>query len=304
MQTNNTLYELALKNAQLLSLDEHYAQDKQKLLKNGYTISLIKIDDVLPDTPTKTAFVENDEIPTTALNLISYCVALGIYPVVYQGENEGKLIRHVVPKQGSENQISLYGSNETFFPHVDNPDLRLRSENQFNNISTYIPDTLTLLCLRKHEGVATSILLLKDVLADFSEEEIRLLQDPVFNINRPASFADQSTNKNLPLIMKADDGDYISRFDYHNVSTESEKHFTLLKKFQVSSIDKSKWISLFLEPGQAVTFDNQKVLHTRNGFKARFDGKDRWLLRVFGTYEKPSSEQLVSPVCNHHLRTF
>ncbi|STO62117.1 hypothetical protein [Haemophilus aegyptius] len=81
--------------------------------------------------------------------MVSYCLSLGVYPVVYEGENEGKLLRHVVPKQGLENQISSYGSNETFFHHVDNPDLRLREEDMFNDVPTYIPDTLTLLCLKQ-----------------------------------------------------------------------------------------------------------------------------------------------------------
>lgn len=78
-----------------------------------------------------------------------------MYPVVYQGENDGRLIRHVVPRVGLETQISFYGSSLDFYPHVDNPDLRLRGEDGFRSP---VPDTLSLLCLRQQDNVATSIL--------------------------------------------------------------------------------------------------------------------------------------------------
>lgn len=179
----------------------------------------------------------------------------------------------------------------------------MRKEHQFSNVPTYIPDSLTLLCLRQQKGVATSIVLLADVLADLTEEDKALLEEPAFSIKRPASFSGASISVNVPLIMKCSDGSYISRFDYHNVETSSPKHQPVLEKFRQSAIDQNKWISLYLEPGQVVTFDNQKTLHTRNGFKANFDGNDRWLIRLFGTYEKPTSEYFVSTECNHHLKT-
>lgn len=303
MQTNNELYQLALSKIKSNGLVLKNQSDAQKLRSIGYVVSKIDIDSDLPPTPTLTGFVENKEIELSALNLVSYCLSLGIYPVVYEGENEGKLLRHVVPKQGLENQISSYGSNETFFPHVDNPDLRLREEDMFNDVPTYIPDTLTLLCLKQQEGVATSILLLSDVLKDLVEEEISLLEERKFIIKRPASFSGETEVRDVPLLMKGKDGSYISRFDYHNIDTESPKHKVVLEKFKKSAIDQDKWISLYLRPGEIVTFDNQKTLHTRNGFKAKFDGNDRWLIRLFGTYDKPLKEYFVSSECNHHLRT-
>lgn len=303
MQTNNALYAVAVEHVIQNNIQPLYSLDSQILREKGYVVSKIEIDDDLPNTPVETGFVENTEIPKASTNLLSYCISLDIYPVVYEGENEGKLIRHVVPRKGKEDQISSYGSNQTFFPHVDNPDLRLREEEQFNNVGTYVPDTLTLLCLRQQEGVATSIVLLDDVLADLTEEEKEQLQESVFTIARPASFEGSSACANVPLLRKLSDGSYVSRFDFHNISTSSKIHQPILEKFKKSAIDENKWISLYLEPGQAVTFDNQKTLHTRNGFKAKFDGKDRWLLRVFGSYEKPQQDYFVSSDCHHHLKT-
>lgn len=301
---NNTLYQQAVAHSIKHDFHIKFSADLNNLKSNSFTLSQIEIDSFLPDTPTETGFIHNSDIPTTSISLLAYLHALNLYPVVYEGENDGQLIRHVVPRKGLEKQISSYGSNETFYPHVDNPDLRLRSENLQQSIKTPSPDTLTLLCLRQHEGVATSILLLNDILAFLSNEEKLLLQDPVFSVNRPASFKGNYSSSNLPLLIQESDNSYISRFDYHNLSTQhSPEHICALDKFKQISTDKSIWKSFYLQPGQAVTFDNQKTLHTRNGFQPLFNGKDRWLLRVFGLYQKPSDCCLVTPDCKHHLKT-
>ena len=268
-------------------------------------ISEIEIDSSLPPTPVENGFLSAESLFSSSINLLGYISALNLYPVVYQGENDGQLIRHVVPKKGLETEISSYGSHQTFFPHADNPDLRLRGEKNYPSLfcQTPVPDTLTLLCLRQHENVATSILLLDDVLSDLSAEELHLLQEPQFTISRPASFQDGHLLHHLPVLVRQEDGVYHSRFDYHNVSSSSPQHESALNRFKSLALDEKKWKALYLRPGQAVTFNNQRTLHTRNGFQPRFDGKDRWLLRVFGLYQPPQSSYLFSASCNHHLKT-
>ncbi|VEF01064.1 TauD/TfdA family dioxygenase [Neisseria canis] len=302
MDSNSSLYETALRNVE--NMKSKCISDKEILKKQNFVVSELEIDKTLPLTPIESGFVKNSEIPITAINLLSYICALELYPVVYQGENEGQLIRHVVPRLGLEKQISSYGSSMDFFPHVDNPDLKLRNEKSSNYLKTPVPDTLSLLCLRQNKEVATSILLLDTVLAEFNVEEKKLLEEPEFTINRPASFTKGSSNNQVPLLVKDNNGLYLSRFDFHNVSTKNPVHSEILEKFKKISLNPDIWISLYLEPGQIVTFDNQRVLHTRNGFQPKFDGYDRWLLRVFGLFTKCAYETLLSPnKCLHHLRT-
>lgn len=82
----------------------------------------------LPPTPTLTAFIDESLLSDPLQGLFGHLADFGLYPVVYQGENDGRLVRNVVPRQGMENKISSYGSKYSFLPHVDNPDLCLRSE--------------------------------------------------------------------------------------------------------------------------------------------------------------------------------
>lgn len=39
---------------------------------------------------------------------------------------------------------------------------------------------------------------------------------------------------------------------------------------------------ILLQPGDMLIFKNQQTLHARDGFTPRYDGRDRWMLRVFG----------------------
>lgn len=300
MNTNSELYLKAIQRMNELRFSGEYREDREVLDNNGFVVSELKIDSNLPPTPIQTGFIKNSEIPESVINLLGYVCLLGMYPVVYQGENDGRLIRHVVPRVGLENQISSYGSSLDFYPHVDNPDLRLRGE---AGSRSPVPDTLSLLCLRQQDNVATSILKLDDVLDELSGEEIKLLEEAEFTVNRPASFEKQESIDKLPLLRKGENGLYVSRFDYPNVRASNPKYNSVLEKFKRVSLDPKKWVSLHLKPGQVVTFDNQRTLHTRNGFKPKFDGNDRWLLRVFGLFEKCPDEYFLDASCKHHLHT-
>ncbi|WP_156816475.1 TauD/TfdA family dioxygenase [Oceanimonas smirnovii] len=302
IENNDMLYDLACKLVNSSELREK-KNDKRKLEKECFVSTFLNVDENLLPTPTDTGFVLNQEITNSAISLVSYCVSLSLYPVVYQGENDGRLIRHVVPKRTATEQTSSHGSTKTFYPHVDNPDLRLRGESHTVSI-TPCPDTLTLFCLRNNEEVTTSLLRLDDVLSDLSDSDIACLYEPNFIVKRPDSFEEQSIRSpELPLLSKDKNGNICSRFDYHNVYSRDRKNIKALEKLRESTRDKSKWLSVTLKPGQALTFDNQRMLHTRNGFKPYHHGKERWLLRVFGLSSPPANDALLEGNCKHHLKT-
>lgn len=206
------------------------------------------------------------------------------------------------PRKRTQFHISSHGSSLDFFPHVDNPDLPITGEKLPNEIGK-CPDTLTLLSLKSQENVFTSLLLLDDILENLSDDEIELLSQPLFDVKRPDSFEkDNVSINNLPLLTKYD-GKYYSRFDYHNISTKDPLSLQVLNKFRQISLNENLWKKFNLKPGEVIIFNNQRTLHTRNKFTSKFDGNDRWLLRLFGLWEKPNTASFVSEHCNHHLKT-
>ncbi|MCP1438420.1 hypothetical protein J3D56_001856 [Erwinia persicina] len=234
--------------------------------------------------------------------LLSAHFEAGLWPVVYQGENNGHLIRHVCPMMKAEDKISSQGGKYDFYPHVDNPDLPITGETPFSTLGN-CPDTLTLLCLRREDNVRTSLLKLDSVIALLSEETKFILTQPFFKVDRPASFEGNASVEGVPVLV-AESGVWYSRFDWHNTSGMNPEAENALKIMRELTLDRSLWFDAPLNPGDAITFLNQRTMHTRNAFQPRFDGTDRWLLRVFGLLNRPLNSQLLDAAnCLHHLRT-
>lgn len=260
--------------------------------------------EILTETPVLPSYADYVESKNADLHgaYLSAHFEAGLWPVVYEGENDGHLIRHVCPMMHSENKISSQGAKQDFYPHVDNPDLSITGEVP-SRLFGCCPDTLTLLCLRKEPGVNTSLLKLDQIVSQLSEKMLNTLAQPLFIIRRPASFSTSSSVERVPVIVNKD-GTWYSRFDWHNTVGMTPEAELALEKIRYLTLERDLWFDVPLEPGDAVTFLNQRTLHTRNAFEPRFDGSDRWLLRVFGMKTRPLETQLLDPKsCLHHLRT-
>jgi alpha-ketoglutarate-dependent taurine dioxygenase len=53
-----------------------------------------------------------------------------------------------------------------------------------------------------------------------------------------------------------------------------------------------------LETGDLLVIDNNKTIHGRKPFQARYDGTDRWVQRILVRKELPPSDQI-----NGHIIT-
>lgn len=131
----------------------------------------------LPKTPVNPLYINLIEPENKLLYgaLLAAHFELDIWPAVYEGENEGHLIRHVCPMVTQENAISSYGEKYDFYPHVDNSDL-LISDESINPEGGNSADMLTLLCLRKETGISTSLLLVDGMINGLNIETIEILQ--------------------------------------------------------------------------------------------------------------------------------
>src|SRR5699024_123478 len=114
------------------------------------------------------------------------------------------------------------------------------------------------MCLRKKQNVQTSILFLDDVLNLLDEKSINILSRPLYKIDRPQSFSEKHQSINLP-ILSFYGGKYHSRFDWHNTKPMDgiiDAH-RALKKMREIVMRRSLWRNMSLEPGEAITFNNQ-----------------------------------------------
>lgn len=237
------------------------------------------LDKCLPPTPYR-GVQSPTQTPVACLVNLALFQLLGISPVVYEGENEGRLFRHVVPVRNSELEKSSHGSRTRFGYHVDNPDLPL-TEEPVTDVSA-CPEYLSLFGMRCDPGVKTTLVLVQPLLDRLGKEVIDVLASPRFMISRPASFCSARQTADLPLIVKAANGQWLCRFDTENTccadATGARAIALLREVLDTREFD----LGLLLLPGDFLIFKNQLVLHARDAFTARHDGVDRWLMRLFG----------------------
>jgi enduracididine beta-hydroxylase len=164
-------------------------------------------------------------------------------------------------------------------------------------------DYLGLLCLRNHDGIATTISSLDGI--ELSADVRSVLFEPRFQIRPDDSYlASRRCRPQLPAGKEAD----LMRAAEHRVEQMSKRppRVALLSGDFDSpylSIDpfymeipgdaaaraafgalcralESQLTEIVLRPGQIFFVDNYRAVHGRKPFRARYDGTDRWLKRI------------------------
>ena len=213
------------------------------------------------------------------------CIHIGIYqiigiePISYENENQGLLFRNVVSSQSAVSERSSHGSIHTFGHHVDNPDLPLACE----PISTRsgCPEFLSLMALRSDLSVRSNFIAVDDLISQLSAGVVCELLKPNFKINRPDSFG-QSKAAYLPIFVQDNNGVLFCRYDKENSTPLTEPAAAALVMLEAQIQNESIKHYLVYQPGDLLIIKNQRVVHSREGFQARDDGADRWLVRLFG----------------------
>lgn len=266
-------------------------------LKNAYQTPVMVIRGMplsanLPPTPTV-----NGEVDDPSLNL-NYLIDFGLYgvsgiaPVAYAGENNNKLIRHVVPNEQAISEVSSQGSRFAFGMHVDNPHLPLDNEEIKGSLSG-CPSFLLLHCLRSNVTVPTKVLFLDEAAAKLPKFVIQGLKKPIFDVLKPDSFGEnQEIVSPLCLLGHTNNGYMLSRMDKKFARANTEEAQFYFDIFLSAIEDESLHHKIVLTPGDLVILHNQRTLHARDAFQPRFNGVDRWLTRLYGLTERSRLRQV------------
>ncbi len=239
----------------------------------------LPIDHDLPATPTESR-IGVDRITCSVAsnvglhNLVSSSIAS------YLGENNDKALRHVIPHIKSAHEKSSHGSLLSFGMHVDNPHLPLSPEK--DNSTAQCPRYLALMALRCDISVPTKVVFLDDVLGKLPEYVVSILKKPIYKLKWPDSFGEIYSEKPGPVLATDKDGICYSRFDKQNVIPLSEEAELSFSIFQAVAESEGLVKKVVLLPGDLIIFDNQRMVHARDGFSPKMNGCDRWLIRLFG----------------------
>lgn len=206
---------------------------------------------------------------------------LGQAPFAVDYENDGQLIRNVVPNPVAAGITSSWGADSEFFWHTDNPHLPF-GERGFNP-RPYVPRHLTFCAMRNREAVATELAAVEDVLAILSPETRGRLTLPQFTICTPASVGESSHALHNAAILDQDrDGHYRIRYDKGSTTGQTPAAQAALAAWQQSLAGVASH-DFVLEAGQFLVFDNYRLVHRRRAFTPEEPANARWLRRCYAS---------------------
>jgi len=220
------------------------------------------------------------------------CGALLGDPFSWATQQGGYIVHNIVPVKEHENDQLGFSSQELLTWHC---------EDAFH---PFRPDYVGLMCLRNPTCTATTLGSISDVI--LPEEHLLELFKPQFTIrpdeshllkNRrklPENPSDAYENdlleayigiesmNNAPdpisVVFGSMDSPYIRIDPYFMEVPKREKAREALNAI-IKEMDKNLH-DVVLRPGDLAFIDNYRVVHGRKPFKARYDGRDRWLKRI------------------------
>ncbi|MFF4159228.1 TauD/TfdA family dioxygenase [Streptomyces sp. NPDC001678] len=222
-------------------------------------------EDALPDTPGVPGSVEREAtVPAAAAVLVG--LQLGEL-VAYREEKSGALVQNVVPVRGLETSQSNAGSVPLEF-HV---------ENAFHPNR---PDFVGLTCLRQAVGQSAGTLVasIRHALPLIPEADREVLHRARFVTAPPPSFRSGESTTPHPVLDGSPDDPNIC-VDFNATTALDDEGKQALERLRLTLNDVSA--SVELQCGEMVFVDNRIVLHGRADFTPRYDGRDRWLQRIF-----------------------
>lgn len=234
-----------------------------------YTINNIKDIGEIPPTPLMPLYNKmNLNIPKEIL--LSEASRFG-YPISFAQEQNGFLIQNIVPVFKTEmEQISTSSKVE----------LALHTETAFHH---HKPDYVLLLCLRGDSSAATTVACVDQIVSKLDKDTIDCLKQPWFVTSVDRSFERphgvEYSNFTTPILFfDKSQNEYTMVYDRDLMKPTNAFAKMALELFN-EALEKSIE-EIYLSTGDMLILNNNKVVHGRKAFQARYDGTDRWVQRL------------------------
>ena len=256
------------------------------LLFSGFPISGEKIGptpDHWKNRPEKTPTREADMLLVLLGSLLGE-------PIGWATQQGGYIVHDISPIEGNEKEQLGSGSEQLLWWH---------NEDAFH---PFRGDYLGMLCLRNHDSVATTFANLDGL--ELSDEHRTLLHEPHFTIrpdeshlakNRVAGLGEghaealaraikhiEEMNTNpqpIPVLFGDPASPYLCCDPYFMDRLEDNPKAQEALEAFIAQMD-GRINEVVLEAGSFCFIDNYKAVHGRKPFKARYDGRDRWIKRI------------------------
>lgn len=263
-----------------------FEPDEALLMVSGWPVDEEKIG----PTPThwKQQGPENDTAAEDML-LVLLGSLLG-EPIAWSTQQDGRVVHHILPIKGHEQEQLGSGSEVLLTWHV---------EDAFH---PYRGDYLGMMCLRNPDRVPTTFAPIRKVR--LTPDQLTVLSSPHFTIRPDESHLPRNRGngshppeveavlqrayqkieqmwkepEKIPVLFGDPRAPYIRLDPYFMDEPEdpvARSTFQELTRQIEEALEDQ-----VLEPGDFCFIDNFQAVHGRKPFKARYDGRDRWLKRI------------------------
>lgn len=257
------------------------------LLVSGWTVDEQKVG------PTPAHWKEHgpeNDTRTEDLLLVLMGSLLG-EPIAWSTQQDGRVVHDLLPIRGHEHEQVGTGSEELITWHVEDAFHPFRG------------DYLGMMCLRNDDRVPTTFAPISKV--QITPDQLEVLASPHFTIRpdnshlprnkgngngrspREQALVEQAYRKieqmntspeRIPVLFGDPRTPYVRMDPYFMDPPEDPVARATFEELQRKVDDALE--DRVLEPGDIVFIDNFQAVHGRKPFKARYDGRDRWLKRI------------------------
>ncbi|MDN3358519.1 TauD/TfdA family dioxygenase [Actinomadura sp. DC4] len=206
-----------------------------------------------------------------AANLCALCLmaVMNMFgePFTFSDLYDGRLVQDVVAAQGKESAQTSEGSDSFLEWHVEDA------------FSSDRCDYFGLLCLRGDPTAATIFAPARALV--LPDEARKVLMQPRYAVLPDIAHGENPEPRTGVAVLTGTREAPEIRFDPVYMVPADPADDEAKSAFQclTEAVDAAA-VSHVLQPGDLLVVDNRRVAHARSPFRPRFDGSDRWLLRV------------------------
>jgi Fe(II)/alpha-ketoglutarate-dependent arginine beta-hydroxylase len=219
------------------------------------------------------------------------CASLLGDPIAWATQQDGRLLHDVIPIRGHEHEQINSSTSAPLWWHT---------EDAFH---PYRADYVGLMCLRNPDGVETTFANFDDL--DLDQETVATLSRPRYVIRPDESHLAKNrvgrSGLDAPAELVRRSVEWVERCDAEPEKVpvlfgDPRRPYGRLDPYFMDRVDDdpaaaaafdlftkeidTRLTGVVLRPGDVLFIDNYKAVHGRKPYRARFDGRDRWLRRV------------------------
>jgi len=224
------------------------------------------------------------------VNLHAVVACLDLHPIAYARENSS-ILHAVCPVTRARGQVSSRGFDAALPFHTDYAD---RPIDEAVLDQSPAATALAFAVERAEPETPMQFVAVSRLLAALSPEQIRTGCEAAFDVMAPDSFGGGPSARLRRLFLPDDEGSFRCRLNLGKMRGRTARAARLLHELREILCDETLVRKIHVRRGDIVIMDNQRAIHRRAAFAPRWDGTDRYFIRMSAA-PNPRSGLAVDP---------